>query len=144
MQLRELNEKDINFIASAKENGFIDAWNESVLKSSFLSGRFFGIVAEIEQESVGFLCYTKGLDDTDLEMIYVSKEFRGKKIGEELLNGFIERVAKTTNAIMLEVRKSNSVAISLYKKFGFIQIAERKKYYFDGEDALIFRKEIEK
>lgn len=40
----------------------------------------------------------------------------------------------------LEVRRSNHGAIDLYRKFGFIQVGERKNYYPDNnEDALLFR-----
>lgn len=40
----------------------------------------------------------------------------------------------------LEVRRSNTRAIDLYEKFGFIQIGTRKNYYPDNqEDALLFR-----
>jgi len=38
----------------------------------------------------------------------------------------------------LEVRKSNQVAINLYKKHGFVECGIRPKYYTDeNEDALI-------
>ena len=40
--------------------------------------------------------------------------------------------------LTLEVRESNSKAISLYEKFGFKSLGKRKNYYQDnGEDALI-------
>ena len=38
--------------------------------------------------------------------------------------------------VFLEVRKSNKAAINLYKKFGFKESYERKKYYGD-EDGLV-------
>jgi ribosomal-protein-alanine N-acetyltransferase len=38
----------------------------------------------------------------------------------------------------LEVRPSNAVAIALYRKFGFRDVALRKRYYSDnGEDASV-------
>ena len=38
----------------------------------------------------------------------------------------------------LEVRRSNLVAQSMYKKLGFIELGYRKRYYEDnGEDALL-------
>jgi len=44
------------------------------------------------------------------------------------------------------VRASNSIALSLYKKFGFKEAGRRKRYYADtGEDAVIMcRSGIEK
>ena len=46
------------------------------------------------------------------------------------------------NAVFLEVRESNACAIGLYKKFAFNEIAVRKKYYPDGENAVVMKKEI--
>ena len=40
--------------------------------------------------------------------------------------------------IILEVRKTNSVAQKFYQKVGMKQISTREKYYRDGEDALVF------
>ncbi len=44
--------------------------------------------------------------------------------------------------IILEVRPSNKPARSLYQSLGFLLIAERKKYYSDGENAMILRKDL--
>ena len=46
---------------------------------------------------------------------------------------------KNIKKINLEVCSVNSVAISLYKKWGFEQVGCRKGYYRDG-DALLFAK----
>ena len=37
----------------------------------------------------------------------------------------------------LEVRKSNQAAIALYEKFGFSPVNVVKRYYSDGEDAIL-------
>ena len=43
--------------------------------------------------------------------------------------------------VFLEVKRTNFPAINLYLGFGFEEIDIRKKYYIDGEDALVmFRK----
>ena len=46
------------------------------------------------------------------------------------------------NSIILEVRKSNFPAINLYLKFGFSELGIREKYYNDGEDAIIMKREF--
>jgi ribosomal-protein-alanine N-acetyltransferase len=41
--------------------------------------------------------------------------------------------------VTLEVRRSNEAAIALYRKYGFVQVGERRRYYDDNrEDALIY------
>jgi ribosomal-protein-alanine N-acetyltransferase len=39
--------------------------------------------------------------------------------------------------VSLEVRESNRSAIGLYKKMEFAEIGKRKRYYENGEDALM-------
>ena len=43
--------------------------------------------------------------------------------------------------ITLEVRKSNSVAIHIYEKYGFKTVTIRKNYYSNNEDAYLMLKE---
>ena len=44
--------------------------------------------------------------------------------------------------MMLEVEKSNSGAIELYKALGYMQISVRMDYYGPGQDAYVMRKEF--
>lgn len=52
-----------------------------------------------------------------------------------------ERLLNTA-VVRLNVRRSNTQAISLYKQLGYIQISTWPGYYSDGEEALIFEKQI--
>ena len=69
-------------------------------------------------------------------------ELRNRGIAKELMQKILE-CAKDCGCerMMLEVRRSNISAQQLYKKFGFDEISVRKGYY-NGEDALIFEKEL--
>ena len=42
--------------------------------------------------------------------------------------------------IRLSVRKSNTTAIQIYKKYGYVQVGQWPGYYEDREDALIFER----
>ncbi|HKZ17056.1 MAG TPA: ribosomal-protein-alanine N-acetyltransferase, partial [Geobacteraceae bacterium] len=44
---------------------------------------------------------------------------------------------KEAEFVSLEVRPSNTVAITLYRDLGFIVTGRRKAYYENGEDALL-------
>ena len=70
--------------------------------------------------------------------IVVKKSNRGHGISSILLEELI-KIAKKKGCkkINLEVAATNTVAISLYEKFGFKQVGLRPKYY-NGVDALLY------
>jgi ribosomal-protein-alanine N-acetyltransferase len=60
-----------------------------------------------------------------------------------LLHAIDEGRNRGATAALLEVRRSNQVAQSLYRSLGFHEIGTRREYYsLPREDALLFRKEI--
>ena len=82
-------------------------------------------------------------DFADIESVFVNPNYRGKGIAKSLLT-VLEKELKEVGIqnVLLEVRSSNLPALSLYKGFGFEEISVRKKYYPDGEDALVLKKVI--
>ena len=44
--------------------------------------------------------------------------------------------------IRLSVRKNNTTAIQMYKKYGYVQVSQWPGYYEDREDALIFERNL--
>ena len=75
--------------------------------------------------------------------MFVLPEFRKSGIGFEIVNSALEILKNDgINKVFLEVRESNIPAINLYLKCGFKKINVRKKYYSNGENAVIFVKEF--
>ena len=83
---------------------------------------------------------------TDIIYLYVSPKHRGKGLSQLLLASLWASLGKeaTMESLFLEVRKSNASAIRAYEKFGMKKIGLRESYYQDGEDALVFSKELKK
>ncbi len=88
---------------------------------------------------VGYGGLWLNVDEAHVTTIAVAPEYRGRGIGELLLNGLIDQaLALNTDLLTLEVRVSNIVAQQLYLKYGFRPSGTRPRYYTDnGEDALI-------
>ena len=82
-------------------------------------------------------------DEAHVVAVGVRTGYQGQGIGELLLIAAIEHAMGTsTSVVTLEVRVSNIVAKSLYKKYGFSAKGIRKRYYTDNrEDALIMTTE---
>ena len=92
---------------------------------------------------VGYACETVLFDEGEIANVAVSPERRGQGLGKRLMDWLEER-AKSLGAekLFLEVRVSNAPALALYNGCGFEPLAVRKKYYPDGEDALVMTKKL--
>jgi [ribosomal protein S18]-alanine N-acetyltransferase len=88
---------------------------------------------------VGYGGLWLSVDEGHITTIAVGPEYRGRGIGELLLNGLIDQaISLNADLLTLEVRVSNVVAQQLYLKYGFRPFGSRPRYYTDnGEDALI-------
>lgn len=95
------------------------------------------MVAEYMGELVGFAAGTiSGQQSARILMLAVVNEFRCRGIGTMLLNAFMNECAlKGVRTISLEVRKSNSIAVKFYTRFGFQILKILPRYYSDGEDG---------
>ena len=79
------------------------------------------------------------MEESHITNIAVKESFRRRGIGVEMMNRLFDAAGKLhVKTMTLEVRESNTAAISLYEKIGFIKEGRRKGYYADNyEDALI-------
>lgn len=100
------------------------------------------LVYEEEKMIKGFLMYTELEETIDIVDIIVKKEERHKGIASCLMDYMLSDLKESVKLITLEVRKSNTPAIALYKKFGFEIVNTRKNYYMDGEDAYLMGRRI--
>lgn len=92
---------------------------------------------------VGYGGVWLSVDEGHITTIAVAPAYRGRGIGELLLNGLIDQALDMhADVLTLEVRVSNIVAQQLYLKYGFRPAGKRLRYYTDnGEDALIMSTE---
>ena len=96
----------------------------------------------IEDKVIGYLEYSLIYDRMEIDNFSVMEDYRNQGIGTKLMAHLISiaieyRVVNVT----LEVRCSNEIAINLYKKFGFREVALRKFYYGD-EDGILMEKQV--
>jgi len=83
------------------------------------------------------------VDEAHLANIAVRETYRHQGIGERLLIGAIDAsIERKAKFITLEVRVSNKIAQSLYRKYGLVEVGTRRGYYMDNkEDAVIMTAE---
>ena len=96
-----------------------------------------------KQYIIGFAGFWTMADEAHIISLAVRKALYRCGRGELLLIATIDLATQLkTHIITLEVRASNSAAISLYQKYGFTQVGLRRGYYIDNkEDAILMSTE---
>jgi [ribosomal protein S18]-alanine N-acetyltransferase len=97
---------------------------------------------ELEDELrsiVGYAGIWVMTDEAHVTTIASHPDVRGMGVGELLLVALVHRAIEVGARWMtLEVRASNSIAQTLYRKYTFKEMGVRRRYYSDnGEDALV-------
>lgn len=87
---------------------------------------------------LGLGCYWAILDEAHVTVLAVDPRYQRRGLGKWLLvNLLADACDRALTRATLEVRPSNSRALALYESFGFETLGRRRRYYADGEDALI-------
>lgn len=142
IEVSKMYPQDLESIHHTLLKNFDDFWNYEIFKSELANTNSSYLVAREKKgdhfEIVGFAGIKKILDEANLMNIVVRKDKRHQGIASLLLEHILV-LAKHLNctSITLEVSVANTNAISLYQKYHFETKGTRKKYYHNGEDALI-------
>ncbi|MCS7202749.1 MAG: ribosomal protein S18-alanine N-acetyltransferase [Dictyoglomus sp.] len=144
INIRNMTEKDIDEVYEINRLSFSSPWSKESFEREIFSNKIANyFVAEKENKIVGYIGFWQIFREAQITTIAVHPDFRGKGIGEALLDYVIDLCRKNSiEAIVLEVRVSNTIAQNLYLKKGFKKIGIRKWYYRDGEDAMVMVKKL--
>ena len=139
--IKKLTSNDINYIEQIfnleKEIFKNSAFNRTYLDSLIKADNSFIYVYTISEKVCGYLMVLDSIDVYEILAIATIEEYRNKGIAQELLDKI------KIKDIFLEVRESNQIAISFYKKNKFKEISIRKNYYSEPtENAIIMKLEV--
>ncbi len=139
--LRTLFKSDLPQLLEIENAVHVAPWTEETFKACFQSG-YIGWVIEIEKKIIGFIFIALTVDECHILNLCVAHAFQHQGWGQKLLEKALSHAKQHGIGIaFLEVRQSNTRAISLYRKMKFHLIGQRKNYYptvTGNEDAFIF------
>lgn len=132
--------RDIDQILKIEHESFSIPWTKESFENELTKNKFAHyIVLEDEEGIFGYCGIWIIIDEGHITNIALLPKYRGRKLGEALLRKVLEVARdKGVKTATLEVRLSNIIAKSLYRKLGFQDGGIRKNYYTDNqEDALV-------
>jgi len=97
------------------------------------------LVAKHRNRVIGFAGLLFAADDGHITTVSVDPEWQQRKVATRMMMVLVERaLERGVEALTLEVRPSNTSAVALYQRFGFVPVGVRKDYYREtDEDALV-------
>ncbi len=103
-------------------------------------------IIEADNNPAGIAEYMRDMEEENTAYLYglaVAKEYRGQGWGKQLLAESLQEIKeKGIKQVELTVDPANKRACTLYRKFGFEKIEQRKDEYGAGEDRLVMVREL--
>ncbi len=137
---RTMTPSDLAQVADIERRSYEFPWSHGVFRDCLLAG-YTCVVLDRGEVLVGYSILSVAAGEAHILNLCVDPNARALGYGDRLLEEILIRAkAVSVKQVFLEVRPSNLHAVSLYRKKGFRQIAERPAYYqaHDGrEDAAV-------
>lgn len=142
MKIEEMTAVHLDEIAQLEQNCFVHPWSRQSLESELENENSIFLTALDDNRVVGYIGMNVVIDEGYIYNMAVDEKYRKKGIGSALIGELVTFGKKNNFCFLtLEVRESNKAARSLYSKFGFIKVGERKDYYKEPvENAVLMTK----
>jgi ribosomal-protein-alanine N-acetyltransferase len=126
---------------------FPEAWDANAFRTFLSQPGTIGLLGQVVKgdgmgQSAGFLLGRCAAGEAEILTIGVLPKHRRDGRGGELLDSLVHFLPADVGALFLEVAAGNEAAIALYRTRGFRRVARRVRYYSDGQDALVLRRDL--
>lgn len=139
-----ISKEDSAELAELDKDCFSVPWSQKAFFDDASNSLAYYVLARLGTELAGYCGVWRVLDEGQITNIAVKKDYRNQGIASAILEKILEYSKKNgIKNLSLEVRETNSAAIALYTKFGFVKVGYRKNYYhFPDEGAVLMNLEV--
>ena len=117
---------------------FAHPWSRQSIEAELDNETSLFYVAVEDGQVIGYIGMSFVLEEGYIYNVAVKADCRKNGVGSALIQTLVTHSRKNNFAFLtLEVRESNAPARSLYEKFGFIKVGERKNYYSDPTENAV-------
>lgn len=142
VRFRPMSLPDVAAVAAVERAAYPFPWSDGVFRDCVRVGYVCRVV-EARGEVAGYGIMSFGAGEAHILNICVRNDLRGQGVGRRLMTYLLEQATDAyMQDVFLEVRPSNTVALTLYESMGFARVGLRKGYYQavgGREDALVYK-----
>ena len=146
LRIETIEAKHIDAVLEIENASFPSPWTRAMFTQDIHLeySSSFGLI--VDEVLAAYISSWTVIDECTINKIACRSDLRRRGYSTMLLNHLIHNVCDNrVKDLLIEVRASNDIAMSFYKKSGFIQKGIRKDYYSDTkEDAILMALDIEK
>jgi ribosomal-protein-alanine N-acetyltransferase len=142
--IRKMTVEDIQAVVELDQISFSLPWPERSFRFELTDNPASRCwVAESDGRVVGMVVAWLFVDEAHIATIATHPDYRRQGIARQLLIFTLEAAMREgAQSSFLEVRASNLAAQEMYRKFGYVEVGRRKRYYRDNdEDAILMNLE---
>lgn len=139
--IREMRIDDITQVVAIDRECFPPDWTSPPYRKDLESNAMahYLVACDAGAQVAGVIGLWMMADEAHIVTMAVRPARQRQGVGESLLVAAIDMAIELNARMMtLEVRRSNTAAIALYRKYGFAEVGSRRAYYGTSrEDAVI-------
>ena len=142
--VREINKNEVELCFDLDLNS-ICLWTKKQWNNEFKkdSTKIFALL--LLEKIIGVCVIQIVVDEAQINYFSIDQKYRRKGNGSYLMNYLIDKCEKLNlKKLSLEVSDSNIAAKEFYNNFNFLTVGKRKKYYRNGDSALLKEKFLNK
>jgi ribosomal-protein-alanine N-acetyltransferase len=137
LETRRLVFADLPNVIAIERRAFPTPWSLAMFVLELSKPEGICLAAQRDGQLVGYIICSRFDQVWHIMNVSVDPDLQRQGIATEMIDEILRRVGEE-GQITLEVRPTNSAAIALYERFGFLAAGTRPRYYQDnGEDAVI-------
>ena len=134
--IRWMIRRDMPEVLNIESQSFEFPWSEDDFIRCLRQRNCIGMVAEHEEQIVGFMIYELNRNLLHVMNFAVRADFRRRGLGSQMLDKLISKLSQQRRTqITLEVRESNLAAQLFFRRSGFKAVSVLRDYYEDTTES---------
>lgn len=130
LAIRPMHLADLDTILSLEQSAHLSPWSRDSFVTSLAAHYLCWCLEQSQQIICAYAVLMPAIDELHILNITVASTYRRQGYAQYLLDAACEFAKQHyIPKLLLEVRPSNTAALSLYRRYGFQEIGQRPGYY---------------